>query len=366
MPGLESLVEEADRQFAICNACRYCEDYCPVFPAMERRSLFGEGDLGYLANLCHDCRACYQACMYTDPHEFAINIPALMAAGRVESYKRYARPRWLSIGFERGPLTLAGLTLAAFALVLALYAIFGDLGSLTETRTGEGSLYDTVGHLAMAVPALLLSGYAIAVIAAGLVIFWVDTGGRRRDLLRWRLWRTAGAEAGRLAGMRGGGGECYFPEEEKPTPVRRHMHSLVFYGFLVTFAATVAAFIQEIVLGIEPPYPVLSVPVMLGLTGGVAMVVGCVGLLALKRTGPRYLTTERARGLDLAFLVTLLLVSVSGLLLLVLRDTGLMGATLLLHLATVMVLYLTAPYGKMVHGIYRFGALMRSAQERGA
>ena len=21
----------------VCNACRYCEQYCPVFPAMERR-----------------------------------------------------------------------------------------------------------------------------------------------------------------------------------------------------------------------------------------------------------------------------------------------------------------------------------------
>ena len=39
----------------ICNACRYCEGFCPVFPAMEQRRAFSDGDLGYLANLCHNC-----------------------------------------------------------------------------------------------------------------------------------------------------------------------------------------------------------------------------------------------------------------------------------------------------------------------
>ena len=28
---------EADRQLTICNACRYCEGYCAVFPALERQ-----------------------------------------------------------------------------------------------------------------------------------------------------------------------------------------------------------------------------------------------------------------------------------------------------------------------------------------
>ena len=67
MPGLADLLTEANRQLTICNACRYCEGYCAVFPALERRSVLREGDLALLANLCHDCRACYQACMYTPP-----------------------------------------------------------------------------------------------------------------------------------------------------------------------------------------------------------------------------------------------------------------------------------------------------------
>ena len=46
----ESL-READRLMTICNACRYCEGLCAVFPAMEMRRTFTAGDLNYLANL---------------------------------------------------------------------------------------------------------------------------------------------------------------------------------------------------------------------------------------------------------------------------------------------------------------------------
>ena len=33
---------EANRQMTICNACRYCEGLCAVFPAMERSRTFSE------------------------------------------------------------------------------------------------------------------------------------------------------------------------------------------------------------------------------------------------------------------------------------------------------------------------------------
>ena len=37
--GLD-LVKDGERQMTICNACRYCEGYCAVFPAMEQRRRF--------------------------------------------------------------------------------------------------------------------------------------------------------------------------------------------------------------------------------------------------------------------------------------------------------------------------------------
>ena len=59
------ILKESERVMQICNACRYCEGLCAVFPAMERRRTFTEKDLKYLANLCHNCRGCYYACQYS-------------------------------------------------------------------------------------------------------------------------------------------------------------------------------------------------------------------------------------------------------------------------------------------------------------
>lgn len=364
MPGLDDLVEEAERQFTICNACRYCEDLCPVFPAMELRTAFTQGDVSYLANVCHDCRACYQACMYTEPHEFAIDIPALLSDARTQTYARYARPRWLRGAFERGPAALAVATLASMALVIALVAAFGSLSSLVGRRTGPGAFYEIVSHWSMAAPALLLSAWAVGVGVVGLLAFWRESGGLTRDLVRVRLWRRATREVATMRGLSGGGGDCYYPDLEQPTPARRVLHQLVMYGFLSTFAATVAAFLIEQLTGRLPPYPMLSVPVVLGLGGGIATTIGAAGLLALKASSTKLPGNERAVKMDYAFIVSLLLVSLTGLLLLALRDTGAVGILLVVHLATVFGLYLTAPYGKFVHAVYRFGALLRAAQER--
>ena len=80
---------EARRQIEICNACRYCEGYCAVFPAMTRQRAFADGDMTQLANLCHNCRGCYYACQYTEPHEFAVNLPAALAEARQDSWDRF-------------------------------------------------------------------------------------------------------------------------------------------------------------------------------------------------------------------------------------------------------------------------------------
>lgn len=41
-----------------------------------------------------------------------------------------------------------------------------------------------------------------------------------------------------------------------------------------------------------------------------------------------------------------------------------MGIVLAVHLGVVLALFLTMPYGKFVHGIYRTAALLRHAGER--
>ena len=99
MPTPDDLFAEAERQLNICNSCRYCEGYCAVFPALERRTVLETGDITQLASLCHDCRACFQACMYAPPHEFAVDPPAILTAVRQASYRHYLpSPGWLRPG----------------------------------------------------------------------------------------------------------------------------------------------------------------------------------------------------------------------------------------------------------------------------
>jgi citrate/tricarballylate utilization protein len=67
--------------------------------------------------------------------------------------------------------------------------------------------------------------------------------------------------------------------------------------------------------------------------------------------------------MDVAFLVLLFMTSLTGLLLLGLRETVAMGLLLAIHLGFVLALFLTLPYGKFVHGFYRLAALIHYATE---
>jgi citrate/tricarballylate utilization protein len=68
--------------------------------------------------------------------------------------------------------------------------------------------------------------------------------------------------------------------------------------------------------------------------------------------------------MDRAFIALLLLTSASGLALLAWRDSGAMALLLALHLGVVLAFFLTLPYGKFAHGIYRSAALLKWAIEK--
>ena len=93
------------------------------------------------------------------------------------------------------------------------------------------------------------------------------------------------------------------------------------------------------------------------------MLIGPIGLLWAKRVRDRVMQDEVHFGADAAFILMLFLTSLTGLLLLVLRATPAMGVLLAVHLGVVFALFVTMPYSKFVHGLYRFGVLVRYAKE---
>ncbi len=354
---------EADRLMTVCNSCRYCEGLCAVFPAMELRRSFFDGDLNYLANLCHGCGACLSDCQFAPPHEFNVNVPQTLAKLRADTYQAYAWPRAFSGLFERNGLYISIIAALSVTLFVAGFAASNDPGVLFATHTGPGAFYRLMPHNAMAVLFVGVTLYVIVAVSMGIRLFWTDIGEPGRTLREPQSIWQAMKDASTLRYLDGGGVGC-MNKDERPTDRRRLYHHFTFYGFLLCLAATSVATLYHYIAGREAPYFWYDLPVVLGTLGGIGLLVGPVGLLLEKWQRDPQLLDQARMGMDVAFLVMLFLTSFTGLLLLFCRQTPAMGLLLALHLGVVFSLFLTMPYGKFMHGIYRFLALVRYAKEK--
>jgi citrate/tricarballylate utilization protein len=356
MPGLD-VIQEASRQLVICNACRYCEGYCPVFRAIETRRDFKQGDVFYLSNLCHDCRACYYACMYTPPHEFAINIPQILAQARIETYRRWSWPDFLGRAFKNRSITIF-LAAGMAALVAVLALLFIPSENLFAAHIGPGAFYEVVPYLAMVAGALILFFYGIVVWWRGGARFWSETSSALKEKGSFKSLAVAVGAALGLRYLKGGGPGCFYPDE-RPSSVRRVYHSFTFWGLTSDLVSTTLAFVYQDILHRLPPYALTTAPVIFGGIGGVLLIIGTSGLIYYKLRSDREPAAAAASGMDYVFLVTLGLTALTGMLTLILRATPAMGSILVLHLACIAALFVSAPYGKFVHAVYRTLALIR-------
>lgn len=352
---LDEAGAEVRRQAAICNSCRYCEGYCAVFPVLHSAPILTDGAVVQLANLCHNCRGCYYACQFTEPHEFALNLPKALAELRQESWQAFAYPALLGSVFHRNGLAIAAVATVGFALMLwaARSFVAGD---------GASGFYAVLSHSLMVLifaPAFVLP---LAALMVSLRRYWHHVGGGR---VTWADLRDAGASVARMRNLSGGHGDgCNFEDVDRFSHARRHTHQAVMYGFLLCFAATCAGTVLHYGFDRPAPYGVWSLPKLLGLSGGLLMVAGCLGLLMLKRKSDPNLGEIRVWGGEVGFVVLLLVVALSGLLLYGLGQTAVMPFLLYLHLGSVLALFLLTPYSKMAHGFYRCAALIKDAQIR--
>ncbi len=348
--------QEAARILGICNACRYCEGYCAVFPAMELRTSFTEADVSYLANLCHQCAECYYACQYAPPHEFAVNVPRTLAEARLQSYRRYAWPVRFAKAFGRNESVVA--TIVLVCVILAVGAALMVPGADRVV----GDFYRVVPHAVMAGLFGAVALFVVLALLIGVIRFWKE-GAASSTHAAAPEFAHALHDVVLLKYLDNGGSGCTYPRNTD-SQMRRWFHHLTFYGFFLCFAATSVAAVYHYGFGWLAPYDYFSVPVVLGTLGGIGLLIGPAGLYWLKQQRDPAIADSKQDGMDVSFLALLFLTSVTGLMLLALRQTVAMGALLLIHLGFVLALFLTMPYGKFVHGLYRFAALVRYASER--
>ena len=362
IPVLNLDESEVQRQMTVCNACRYCEGFCAVFPAMTRRLEFSQADIHYLANLCHNCGACLHACQYAAPHEFEINVPKAMAKVRLDTYTEYAWPQVMGKLYRRNGLALALASGAGLALFLCLTLL--AMGNLFTAMPG-GDFYGIFPHNTLALMFGAVFGFAVLALTIGVRRFWrnvspADASPQEKTAAALE----ATANVARLKYLDGGHGEGCNNADDQFTLWRRRFHHFTFYGFMLCFAATGVATLYHFLLDWSAPYPVLSLPVMLGIAGGVGLLIGPAGLLWLNlRRNPEH-GDEHQKPMDRGFIALLLLVSASGLALLAFRETAALGLLLAIHLGLVMAFFLTMPYSKFAHGIFRSAALLKYSIEK--
>jgi citrate/tricarballylate utilization protein len=364
---LDDLTSNGARTLTVCNACRYCEQYCPVFPAMEERTTFARIDVAYLANLCHNCGECLYACQYAPPHEFGIDVPRTLAEIRVASYEEYAWPRGLAVLFRTQSLLISALLVSIFTGGMLLLARL--TGSPVQTVPPAGDFYAVIPHGAMVSLFGGVFAFVVVAIAAGVARFVRDaraasppaaSAGSTDPQPRTRVpaspaWRAL-RDAMTLRHLHASGADCASNEEERH-PWRRWSHHLVVWGFLLCFASTSVAAVYHGVFGWIAPYAYSSLPVVLGTLGGVALLAGCAGAWLVRARRDDALADPSQDGMDRSFIALLFVTSLTGLALLALRESDVMGWLLAAHLGSVLALFVTLPYGKFVHGFYRLAAL---------
>ena len=351
---------EVARELQICNACRYCEGFCAVFPAMTRRLEFGKADVHYLANLCHNCSACLYACQYAPPHEFAVNLPQALAVVRGQTYADYAWPPVLGALYKRNGLAVALATAGALALFLLL-VLHWSSGSLLHAPMA-GNFYAVFTHNTLALMFGAVFALASIALGVGVTSFWRSVRPGGPDAAGAKV--EAVKDALTLKYLDGGHGEGCNETGDAFTLARRRFHHFTFYGFMLCFAATCVATLYHYGLGLHAPYALTSVPVLLGTVGGVGLLIGPAGLLWLNLRRNPAQTDVQQRPMDRGFIALLFFTSLTGLALLAWRDTGAMALLLAVHLGFVMALFLTLPYGKFAHGMYRCAALLKYAIEK--
>lgn len=327
---------------------------------MELRLEFNAENLDYLANLCHNCGSCLHNCQYAAPHEFNLNVAGAFAELRQENYGVYAWPGFLGRLFGKNGLWVSLISIVVISTFIGLTSILtgADFFGVHANR-----FYGVISHDTLVTVFGSIGLFVLLALVMSIRNFWKAMSLPNPFDLNWPEVMTGVKAALTLKYLDGGNGQgCSYPRET-PSMLRRWFHQFTFWGFMLCFAATSVATVMHYGFSLPAPYGFVSLPKLLGITGGIGLVVGPLGLLWLKHKADPAVKGTTNQGMDVSFLILLLLTSLSGLILMPLSETQWVGLALSIHLGAVMTLFLTMPYGKFIHGFYRLIALITFAIE---
>ena len=160
----------------VCRACGFCDNYCAVFPAIERQRAFSGGDLRYLAYLCHNCRGCYYACQ-SAPEPIDINLPRNFAILRDESHAHNVWPQTLTPAFRRNGLIVSLTSVISIVGVLLAVFLFDGPSSLENTQLGANAFYRIVPWASMVGIAGVSMLFSVLALTISARKFWRESGG---------------------------------------------------------------------------------------------------------------------------------------------------------------------------------------------
>ena len=330
---------------ARCFQCATCSSVCDLatremaFP--RRQMLWMQWGLAdrLMADpsiwLCHQCNDCSARC----PRD-AKPGDALQAV-RSLVIEQVGAPRFMARIVGRARTTwpiLLGLPVLLWALYIQ--AVNGFAVPRTPLVYGD------------VVPTWMI--YSVFLPAAAFAVVTAAVGARRS----WIAWGAGATRNGSLVrGLAAVAGDILwhrrFGRCQAARP-RQTGHLLLLWGFIGALATTTLLGILMDVFGVKTPLPQAHPVKILGNVSAVLLGVGVVWLVAKRSTDER---NGRSRAFDWFLLGLMVLVIFSGIGAELARHQGLPVPLALgvyvLHLGTVLSLFLTFPFSKFAHALYR-------------
>ena len=361
----EAFIDHGGERAARCYQCATCSSVCQLAPANapfpRRQILWAQwgmedrlmGDAGPW--LCHQCNDCSVRC----PRE--VNPGDIMASVRAMVVEKLATPAFLGKLVGNAKKTWPLLVLGPLVYWLVL---LGATGVHIPLVNDALSAADGRFHYEHFVPHnLIYITYFSATFFVLLMMFFSGS----------KYWKMLGANQERTGSLIGAlipafidiGTHKKFATCDRGVPKRRWGHFLVMWGFVgaaitsgfaVVYLYRDTVFFSWLKLGYSYPVPITHWVKWLGNISAVALVLGGLLLWLNRRTtGDKLVGVTTA--FDRFFLWVVLTVIATGVFTEVFRFIAvppiLACAVYVIHLGIVLTLFLTLPYSKFAHILYR-------------